>query len=341
MSYGFLFNTGAQGGNKTQVVSSDTAPGFIVPCSSTITATVTNITTQNEAGSFACGVVEFNKNGGYQAFQPGLQTGHLEPDIGVTISGPGLPSNCQFIGQAYIATPCTFIIDKAPTGTISTAVDAYTITHPKRDFQYVGHPDDFTTVLNTDIYNYKNQRPLPDTVLDFSDSPFTRHDIIVMGPPIFTSGQYTAGYPYWYRAAPRRPAYWIDQVNKKAYVNFHKNWQEYVQGMTVATSTVSTSTTVTLTANNPTPIQQEMRVFGPGCGPLGIRITKSLGSGYIQFSTESYPSGGWQYTSNTYYLTSGASTYDRLGCFGAQYDYGYSCTYAVLYWKLAVIGRMI
>jgi hypothetical protein len=350
MAYGFKFYTGPQGETTTEVGSGDVAPGFIVPASSSVTATVTNITAQNEAGQFVCTAVQFNKNGGYQQFQPGLQTGHLLPNAGVIISGPGLPANAQVIGcpsmppqnGATYVYDCCFLVDKAPTGAFSTAADAYTITHPKRDFQFVAHPNDWITRLNNDLYNYVVQRPLPDTVLDFSDSPFTRHDIVVMGSPIFTGGQYTSGYGYWYRAAPRRPAYWVDQVNKKAYVNFHKNWQEFAEGVTISGSTGSSSTTVILAANMSVPIQQEMRVFGPGCGPLGIRVTRSLGSSYSQFTVESAPAGGWQYSSGLYYMTSGASTYDRIGSYGGETDYGFRYEYSAnMYWKVAIIGRMI
>ena len=351
MAYGFLFNTGPQGGTTTTVVSSDVAPGFIVPSVATTTATVTSITSQSENGQFVCGVVVFNADGGFQAPQPGLQNGYLEPDAGITISGPGLPANCQITGHAWMppqsGTPfrysSTFLIDKAPTGTISTAKDAYTITVPSRDFQYVAHGNDYITRLSSDLYNYQNVRPMPDTVLDFSSSPFSRHDLIVLGSP-YMNGQDTGngGTGLWNVRARAMPAYWIDQTNKKAYVNFHKNWQGLAEPITISTSTGSTSTTVTLATNLSVPIQQEMRVFGPGCGPLGIRVTRSLASAYSQFTVDTIPAGGWSYTTGAYTMTSGASTYDRLGMFGGDTDYGYSHVFgAGMWWKVAVIGRMI
>lgn len=351
MTYGFRFITGPLG-DTTEVSSSDVAPGFLVPSTSTVTATVTRADPYYEGGFFVATLIAFNLQAADGAFQPGLQTGHLNPEYGVTISGPGLAPGTKIIGHADMRPQAsapyqysaTFMIDTLPTGAISTSPDAYTITIPKRDYQYVGHPNDFILRTSADLYNIQCQRPLPDTILDFSDSPFNRHDIITFGPPMFTGGDAFNSaftFDYWNRAARMAPAFYVDQVAKKAHLNYFKNWQNLANAITISGSTGQFSTTVTLASNFFVPIQQEMRVFGPGCGIFGIRVTRALTT-YTQFNVETAPVGGWQYSSGLYFLTSGASTYDRVGFYGGSTNGSY-ITYpsALCYWKVAVIGRMI
>lgn len=351
MAYGFKFKTGSSG-QITEVSSDDVAPGFLVPSVATVTATVTRVDPYYENGFFVATLIAFNLQADAGAFQPGLQNGHLNPEYGVTISGPGLPAGTRIIGHADMrpqtTTPyqnsATFMLDTLPNGPISTVPDAYTITIPKRDYQYIGHPNDFILRTSADLYNIQCQRPLPDTILDFSDSPFNRHDIITFGPPMFTGGEvvnFAFSADYWNRAARMAPAFYVDQVAKKAYFNYFKNWQNLASPMTVSGSTGQFSTTVTLASNFEFPIQQEMRVFGPNCGIFGIRVTRALTT-YTQFTVEAPPVGGWQYGSGLYVLTSGASTYDRIGFYGGSTNGSYG-TYpsALCYWKVAVIGRMI
>jgi hypothetical protein len=341
MSYGFRFETGPAGSTLTSVVSDDLATGFLVPATTTTTLTVTSITNGIEGGEFICSEMVLNAFGPVNGFQPGLQSGHLRPNIGTVVSGPGLPDNTKIIGTSAIATTSLadgerYLLDKPISGSASTAPDAYTLTTAKTNFPIIAYPND--SVGYTTFNNQLQQRPFPDTIINFSDSPFTRHDVIVFPTSYFDGAQFGFDSSTLERAISR-PIVSVDQTAKVAYANHMRG---YVNSrpipITVATST--TGTTVTLSNVAESDILQEMYMIGPGCGRFGIRVTPRTNANYrTSFNVASVPIGGWNYSANVYFIVIGFLRY-------GLYEQTTFTTYrmnpnANMWWRCAIIGRFI
>jgi hypothetical protein len=346
MSYGFEFYTGLSG-SLTQVVSSDTAPGFIVPATTSVTITATSITNSplDNVSELICNV-QINPG---TSFQPGLRSGQWQPGTGVVVSGPGLPADTQIVGYANRQNTsiseqngARYILNKQTIGPISTAGDAYTLTNPSSLYPIVAYPVDASNYTNNINLNQRNQRPYPDTIVDFSSSPFASHDIIVFPPSYFNS---PATIDSSYLSRPfAKPRVLIDQVAKIARINAMRNFFR-VPGVriTVANPAGSTGTTVTTTPSSAVSSsfpRQEMYMEGPGYTGFGVRILARGASN--SFTVETPPVGGWVNATNAYVIYGGGSPseYQNLWTSGVDRS-DVQSPQSGMWWKLAIIGRTV
>lgn len=342
MAYGFQFSTGPNI-SGTEVYSDEVAPGFIVPATTTVPLTVTSITNISEgvfgsANYFSGSEMICNSVGGLNLFQPGLTSGYLNPNAGATVTGPGLPANCRVIDQtdivgSAIGNGMRFILDKQITGSASTSVNAYTLVSPSSFNPVVGYPDDAINTNTTTIT--RNQRPYPDTIIDFSSSPFNRHDIIVY-PPSYFDGKDLGTFGYNYKLMNATVQLYIDQENKIAHANYFRlatNLNKNIQILSGnATSILLSSGAITY--------NQDQYIIGPGINSLGIRVTAGVALATTTIPVDGEPAGGWD-TSAIYFLIPGGDWTQRLdlgneGLATGQYVLNPN---AGCWWEIAVIGR--
>lgn len=346
MTYGFQFNTGPSGA-LTQVISSDIAPGFLVPATTSVTITATSIT--NSPADGVCELICNANASPFTAVQPGLRSGQWQPNTGVVISGPGLPADTQIVGYAArqnlsLSEPNgeRFILNKQISGSASTAADAYTLTNPSSLYPIVAYPVDFSNLASITTPNQRNQRPFPDTIVNFSGSPFNVHDIIVF-PPSYFDSPITLSSTYNSRPFAK-PRVLIDQVNKIARVNAMRNFARvFGTQITVANPAGSTGTTVTTTPSsvvNASFPQQEMYMEGPGYTGFGVRILARTTS--TSFTVESAPAGGWVTTPNAYTIYGGGSFPEQYFMWpGGTDSQNVIATQSAMWWRLAIIGRTL
>jgi hypothetical protein len=342
MAYGFQFVTGP-GVSGTQVFSDEVAPGFIVSAVTRVPLTVTSITNVTEGvfGSvnyFSGSEMICNSVATSGTFQPGLMSGYLKPNIGSIVSGPGLPDNCQVVDQTSISgstigNGMRFILNKQILGSASTAVNAYTLTTLPSFNPVVGYPDDAINTNNSTITN--NQRPYPDTIIDFSGSPFNQHDIIVY-PPSYFDGRDLGTFGYNYLLMNARIQVYVDQINKIAYANYFRQATNVNTNIQLSSGN---STSITL-SSGAVIYNQDQYIIGPNINSLGIRVTAGVSTATNVIPVDGQPTGGWN-TSATYFLIPGGDWTQRLllGNSGSASGSYILNPNAGCWWETAVIGR--